>query len=536
MIEYKLYITNPMFYGSSQNNFEKNLSGKITIKEVVADNGLVERTATGEVTGVPVPFTNPQTNLVVEGNTGTILKYGEPSLFSPPKVLATEMLAIIREEFAVKYGLNIDFSIDPPKEVATTTTSNVTTTTETPGAVMSTPTVTPTPVAATAAATASTPTTPGSPAGFTFNFDKDKALAVAAVAGGAALVGAGAYALIKNSKDKTPEGTASNPETVVPKTDTKPAIAPIEDNKIKGIKILVPSQYLDVYEISKYGGAPALLTNKESKQMVWLDKEYERPEFLPSNLTSPLKVNDDGTGDFKIGIHLGYPGGKKVGNWSEDGSQVFSTADELNDFFKLCEKHKEKYGNKLSYTLSTRDDWDEAQKSVQTNKAVPDPGTASTPPPAIEEKIIGTPSTLQAEVEEVVLTAFKNLNFDTNKSDIRAESFESLNKLSELLKKESSWKLNIEGHTDSVGSPQSNTDLSIRRAAATKKYLIDKGVPEGMITTAGLGETKPLADNKTEEGRQKNRRVVLIITKPDKTTIAAGTTLSETAVTTNPVT
>lgn len=166
----------------------------------------------------------------------------------------------------------------------------------------------------------------------------------------------------------------------------------IGENKLKGIKILVPSQYLDVYEISKYGGVSALMTTKDSKQMVWLDKDYDRPEFLPSNLTSPEKVNDDGTGDFGINIHLGYPGGKKVGNWSEDGSQVFSTADELNDFFNLCEAHKTKHGNKLTYTLATREDWDEAQKSVQTNKAVPDPGIAPASPPAVEEKIGATQS------------------------------------------------------------------------------------------------------------------------------------------------
>jgi outer membrane protein OmpA-like peptidoglycan-associated protein len=529
MIEYKLYITNPMFYGSSQNNFEKNLSGKITISEIVAARGMTERTAVGEVTGIPVPFTNPQTNLVVEDNNGKIIKNGEASMFSPPKVLATEMIAIITDEFATKYGLNIDFSLDPPKEVATTTTAT--------GAEMSTSTATTTttPVAATAAATASTPTTPGSPSGFTFNFDKDKALKVAAVAGGAALIGAGAFALIKNSKDKNSEGTVSEIQSL-PKTDTKATVAPIEDNKLKGIKILVPSQYIDVYEISKYGGAPALLTTKDSKQMVWLDKDYDRPEFLPSNLTSPEKVNDDGTGDFKIGIHLGYPGGKKVGNWSEDGSQVFSTADELNDFFKLCEAHKEKHGKKLTYTLSTRADWDEAAKSVQTNNAVPDPGPAPTPPPAIEDKIIGSPSTPPGEIEEIVITAFRNLNFDTNKSDIRAESFESLTKLAELLKKETSWKLKVEGHTDSVGSPESNLDLSKRRAASAKKYLVDKGVAVGMITDEGLGEVKPIADNKTVDGRQKNRRVVLIIIKPDQTTIAAGTTLSDSAVTTNPVT
>ena len=524
MIEYKLYITNPMFYGSSQNNFEKSLSGKITINETIAASGMTERTAVGEVTGIPVPFTNPQTNLVVPENTGTIIKNGEASMFSPPKVLATEMVAIITDEFATKYGLNIDFSLDPPKEVA----GMPATTTE--AATATTPEKSITPVTATAAATASV--APGSPAGFTFNFDKDKALAVAAIAGGAALVGVGAYALIKNAKDKTPDGTASKPEE--PKTATKPAVAPIEDNKLKGIKILVPSQYLDVYEISKYGGAPALMTTKDSKQMVWLDKDYDRPEFLPSNLTSPQKINDDGSGNFKINIHLGYPGGKKVGNWSEDGSQVFSTADELNDFFKLCEAHKAKYGNKLTYTLSTRADWDEAAKSVQTNNAVPDPGPAPAPPPAVEEKIAATPSTPPAEIEEIVVTAFKNLNFDTNKSDIRPESTESLDKLAELLKKETSWKLKVEGHTDSDGSAESNLGLSNRRAASVKKYLVDKGVVDGMISTEGFGETKPLTDNKTAENKQKNRRVSLTIIKPDKTTIAAGTTLSETAVTTNP--
>ena len=515
MIEYKLYITNPNYFGSTQNDFEKNLSGKITINEVVVDSGMTERTAVGEVSGIPVPFTNPQTNLVVPDNNGKIIKTGEASMFSPPKVLATEMVAIIRDEFATKFGLNIDFSLDPPVEVVdTTTTTN------------QEKSITPDMIAATQSDTGTASVaTPGSPSGFSFNFDKDKALKVAAIAGGAALLGAGAFALIKNSKDKKDTGTNSVAETKKPKTDTKPTIAPVEDNKLKGIKILVPSQYLDVYEISKYGGAPALMTNKESKQMVWLDKDYDRPEFLPSNLTSPQKINDDGTGDFKINIHLGYPGGKKVGNWSEDGSQVFSTADELNDFFKLCEAHKEKHGNKLTYTLSTREDWDEAQKAVQTNKAAPPSVATQSTPVAVEEKIVATQSTPNSEVEEIIVTAFKNLNFDTNKSDIRPESFDSLTKLAELLKKETSWKLEIKGHTDSAGSEQSNMDLSKRRAESAKKYLVEKGVVDGMITAEGFGETKPIADNRNAEGMQKNRRVVLIIVKPDKTLITGGQTI-----------
>ena len=135
-----------------------------------------------------------------------------------------------------------------------------------------------------------------------------------------------------------------------------------------GIQILVPSQYLDVYKISTYGGAPAMVTKQDSVQMIWLDKEFDRPEFMPSNISNPLKTNDIGTGDFKINIHLGYPGGKKVGNWSEDGSQVFSSADELNGFFSICEKHRALYENTFSYTLVTKDDWDEAVKKVHANK------------------------------------------------------------------------------------------------------------------------------------------------------------------------
>lgn len=141
-----------------------------------------------------------------------------------------------------------------------------------------------------------------------------------------------------------------------------------ESTNPNGIQILVPSQYTDVYKISTYGGAPAMVTKPNSVQLIWLDKEFDRPEFLPSDVSNPIKTNEIGTSDFKINIHLGYPGGKKVGNWSEDGSQVFATADELKEFFSACEKHKELYDNSFSYTLVTKDDWDSAVRNVEANK------------------------------------------------------------------------------------------------------------------------------------------------------------------------
>ena len=96
MIEFKVYITNPQYFNSTQNDFEKNLHGSIFVDEVLAPSGMTERTATGKIYGIPVPFTNPQTNVVVEKNDGSIIQIGEASMFLPPKTLATEMMATIR--------------------------------------------------------------------------------------------------------------------------------------------------------------------------------------------------------------------------------------------------------------------------------------------------------------------------------------------------------------------------------------------------------------------------------------------------------
>jgi len=515
MIEYKVYITNPQYFNSIQNNFEKNLYGSIFVDEKLADSGMTERTAIGKIYGIPVPFTNPQTNIVVENNDGSIIQYGEPSMFLPPKTLATEMMATIRDVFFVKYGVNIDLSLDAPEqaepeqepekkdpEAAAAPDRSVVVTPETPPGEI--PSV-------------ATPATPGVnlPKVQLPKLDGDltKGLLIGAgVIGAGALAIAGINALKDKKKDKqtaTSSGTASA---------VKPTIEQPPEKK-QQLQILVPSQYLDVYMISSYGGEPALMTTKESKQMVWIDTDLERPEFNPGNFKTPLKTNTDGTGDFGINIHLGYPGGKIIGDWSIDGSQVFSTQEELREFFTICEKHRTLY-NLITYTICTRVDWDEAQKAVSTNKqAPPEAATASAVP--IEDKPGASASTTDQAAKEVLDLAFQNLNFDTDKDTIRAESFDGMNKLAELLKKETSWKLLIEGHTDSVGTDAYNLDLSKRRAASAKKYLVGKGAVDGMITTQGYGESKPIADNKTAEGRQKNRRVDFTITKPDGSTITS---------------
>ncbi|MDP4209784.1 MAG: DUF5723 family protein [Bacteroidota bacterium] len=99
------------------------------------------------------------------------------------------------------------------------------------------------------------------------------------------------------------------------------------------------------------------------------------------------------------------------------------------------------------------------------------------------------------------------LQFDFNKATIRKSSYPLLDKLAEKLKSEKKMKVNLEGHTDSIGSDGYNMILSQKRAQSVKLYFLHKGVQARQITLKGYGKTRPIATNKTSEGRQKNRRV-----------------------------
>jgi outer membrane protein OmpA-like peptidoglycan-associated protein len=107
--------------------------------------------------------------------------------------------------------------------------------------------------------------------------------------------------------------------------------------------------------------------------------------------------------------------------------------------------------------------------------------------------------------------ATQGIFFDTGSDQIRPESTPTLKEIGQMLTEHSDLKLTIEGHTDNVGNSQSNLELSQRRAAAVKAYLVEKhGVDASRLTSAGFGDKKPAAKNDTPEGRQQNRRVELV--------------------------
>ena len=101
--------------------------------------------------------------------------------------------------------------------------------------------------------------------------------------------------------------------------------------------------------------------------------------------------------------------------------------------------------------------------------------------------------------------------FETGKSDLRPAAREKLAKISGIVLAHPGLKLEVEGHTDSVGSDAMNQTLSEKRAQGARDYLVNEGVSANAIVSRGFGSTKPVATNDTVEGRQSNRRVELVV-------------------------
>lgn len=115
----------------------------------------------------------------------------------------------------------------------------------------------------------------------------------------------------------------------------------------------------------------------------------------------------------------------------------------------------------------------------------------------------------QADLNNTIL--LHNIYFERTKPIVLPESIPSINKLAEVLLRRPRLYINIIGHTDNVGDPDALKTLSEERAFAIKKILVEKGVPEYRVSTAGYGGSHPIAPNDTEENKSKNRRVEIRI-------------------------
>ena len=110
-----------------------------------------------------------------------------------------------------------------------------------------------------------------------------------------------------------------------------------------------------------------------------------------------------------------------------------------------------------------------------------------------------------------IILSMSDILFDVNKASLKADLKTSLAKVAGILSVYQQFNVSIEGNTDNTGSEEHNMKLSQQRADNVMKFLVDQGIDAGRLTAKGLGMSMPIADNKTKEGRQKNRRVDLVI-------------------------
>ena len=118
---------------------------------------------------------------------------------------------------------------------------------------------------------------------------------------------------------------------------------------------------------------------------------------------------------------------------------------------------------------------------------------------------------LTQEVRKILNLAARAVRFETTSAVLKPESLKELDQVAEILKTYSHYTLRIEGHTDSRGAAKANLSLSTKRAKTCYIYLKNKGIDAKRMTYKGYGESKPIRTNKTEAGRQRNRRVEFIL-------------------------
>lgn len=202
--------------------------------------------------------------------------------------------------------------------------------------------------------------------------------------------------------------------------------------------------------------------------------------------------------------HTGGSMAKSIDNWRAADGTVWK-----NGTNELC------WRNAFWTPATALENCDGAIKPPPPPAPAPAPVVAPPPPPPAPAAVAPAPAVTPAPVvpaappapvsEKVTFAA--DAFFDFNKSTLKPEATA---KLTDLVDKTKGVNLEViiaVGHTDSVGSDAYNNKLSISRSEAVKNFLVGKGVEKNRVYTEGKGEKSPVADNKTSEGRAKNRRV-----------------------------
>jgi outer membrane protein OmpA-like peptidoglycan-associated protein len=135
---------------------------------------------------------------------------------------------------------------------------------------------------------------------------------------------------------------------------------------------------------------------------------------------------------------------------------------------------------------------------------------------AMDKLAVAAALAVKEEPRGTVITLPGAVLFPSGKWDLLPGARGKLDQVAEALKNQADHKMIVEGHTDSQGTESSNMELSQRRAQSVRDYLVSRGVPADIISATGVGQGRPVADNRTAEGRQNNRRVEIVVQPIEK--------------------
>ena len=227
----------------------------------------------------------------------------------------------------------------------------------------------------------------------------------------------------------------------------------------------------------------------------------------PCQEPKPVDSDGDGVVDGKDKCP-GTPAGRKV---NADGCELDSDGDGVVDGKDKCPATPA--GRKVNADGCELDsDGDGIVDGEDKCPTVYAKTADGCPPPAAAVAPVAEPAPAPAPVPAPVPKTLKleGVNFDYDQAVVRQQDFAVLDQAAATLKEWGEVKVEVAGHTDSRGADGYNMKLSQRRAEAVRSYMIDKGVSADRLTAKGYGESRPVADNGTEDGRFQNRRVELV--------------------------
>lgn len=203
-------------------------------------------------------------------------------------------------------------------------------------------------------------------------------------------------------------------------------------------------------------------------------------------------------------VTLGYRFGKRAGELGEAPK---------DDELEKALKGKARVGQVDSLAQLTKQLNDQLKQLADSldamKKSKPEVASFSPEIKALEDqiKLLNERLLKTSGAGDQIMEIAKTVYFVTNKSEITRYSERKLDELIDIMKKYPTIRLNVEGHTDAVGTDEYNQRLSEERVASVKAYLIEHGISSDRMTTRAYGESRPVSTNETPEGRQKNRRV-----------------------------